>query len=232
MRRLFTQSFRRFSVRLHAWQELREHTLLGTVGLPPTTMLRPARYRPVWYQPVLSDREAHILDSLQVGRGLGFEMRLTVCRTLSCSLRIQRVLITTAPGKRLGPPNSHASGGNFGVTNGVVKGAAWADARNAIPMHGFTQDGVSSPGPCPINCTNNNEMYSFHSGGVHCVLADGAVRFLSQSIDIDTMTSLITAKAHEVIPLGRLRAVNPISHGLDQMARLSSAGANLILSPA
>ena len=104
-------------------------------------------------------------------------------------------------GKRLGPPNSHASGGNFGVTNGVVKGAAWADARNAIPMHGFTQDGVSSPGPCPINCTNNNEMYSFHSGGVHCVLADGAVRFLSQSIDIDTMTSLITAKAHEVIPV-------------------------------
>ena len=104
-------------------------------------------------------------------------------------------------GKRLGPPTSPSSGGNFGVANGVVKGAAWADSRNAIPMHGFTHDGKSSPGPCPINCTNNNEMYSFHSGGVHCVLADGAVRFLSQTIDIDTMASLITSKGHELIPV-------------------------------
>jgi len=104
-------------------------------------------------------------------------------------------------GKRLGPPNSPSSGGNFGVSNGVVKGAAWADSRNAIPMHGFTQDGKSSPEPCPINCTNNNEMYSLHSGGVHCVLADGAVRFLLQTIDIDTMASLITAKGHELIPV-------------------------------
>ncbi|MGI9472076.1 MAG: DUF1559 domain-containing protein [Rubripirellula sp.] len=104
-------------------------------------------------------------------------------------------------GKRLGPDFSPPSGGNFGVTGGVVKGAAWADSRNGIPMHGFTQDGKSSPGPCPINCTNNNEMYSFHSGGVHCVLADGAVRFLSQTIDIDTMASLITSQGHEVVPL-------------------------------
>lgn len=68
-------------------------------------------------------------------------------------------------------------------------------------MHGFTQNGVSSPAPCPINCTKDNEMYSFHSGGVHCVLADGAVRFLTQSIDIDTMASLITSNGRQVVPL-------------------------------
>ena len=100
---------------------------------------------------------------------------------------------------RLGPRYSPPSGGNFGVENGIVKGAAWADARNGIPMHGFTYDGASSPGPCPMNCTNNNEMFSFHPGGVHCLLADGAVRFLSESIDIDTMASLITAGSKEVI---------------------------------
>ncbi len=66
------------------------------------------------------------------------------------------------------------------------KGAAWADSCNAIPMDGFLQDGKYSPSPWPSNCTNNSERYSFHSGGVHCVLADGAVRFLSQTIDIDT----------------------------------------------
>jgi hypothetical protein len=44
-------------------------------------------------------------------------------------------------------------------------------------------------------------MYSFHSGGVHCVLVDGAVRFLFQTLDIDTMASLITAKGAELIPV-------------------------------
>lgn len=44
-------------------------------------------------------------------------------------------------------------------------------------------------------------MYSFHSGGVHCVLLDGAVRFFFQAIDIDTMASLITAKGVELIPV-------------------------------
>lgn len=100
---------------------------------------------------------------------------------------------------------------NFGVDNGIVKGAAWADSRNGIPMHGFTQDGATSPGPCPVNCTNNNEMYSLHSGGVHCVLADGAVRFITQTIDIDTMASLITARAHEGHSRRRLRAVDQIA---------------------
>ncbi|MFK8115119.1 MAG: DUF1559 domain-containing protein [Rubripirellula sp.] len=104
-------------------------------------------------------------------------------------------------GGRLGPKHSPPSGGNFGVTGGVVKGAAWADSRNGIPMHGFTYDGASSPGPCPINCTNNNEMFSFHSDGVHCLLTDGAVRFISKSIDIDTMASLITSKCREVIDI-------------------------------
>ena len=104
-------------------------------------------------------------------------------------------------GHRLGPRTSPSTGGNFGVSNGVVKGAAWADARNGIPMHGFTSDGARSPGPCPINCTNNNEMYSFHSGGIHCVLADGAVRFLAKEIEIDVMASMITVRGGEVIPM-------------------------------
>lgn len=95
-------------------------------------------------------------------------------------------------GKRLGPSYSPPSGGNFGMTGGVVKGVVWADSGNGIPMHGFTQDGVSSRGPCSINCTNNNETYSFHSGGARCVLGDTAVRLsLSRSISTPWPHSLL-----------------------------------------
>jgi len=103
-------------------------------------------------------------------------------------------------GGHIGPRNVPSTGGNFGVSNGVVKGAAWADPRNTIPMHGFTQDGLVSPGPCGINCTNNNEMFSLHAAsGVHALLADGSVRFLVDTTDIDVVASLITVNARETV---------------------------------
>ncbi len=105
-------------------------------------------------------------------------------------------------GGKIGPPNVAATGGNFGVSGGVVKGSAWADPRNTIPMHGFTQDGLVSPGPCPINCTNNNEMFSLHAAsGVHALLADGSVRFLVDTTDIDVVASLITIRSQETVDI-------------------------------
>ena len=102
--------------------------------------------------------------------------------------------------KGLGPDFLPSTGGNFGVNNGTVRGAAWADSVNAIPMHGFTWDGLRSPGPCPINCTNNNEMYSKHAAsGVMLLMADGAVRFMTDSVPIDLMASLITRGAKEMV---------------------------------
>ena len=111
---------------------------------------------------------------------------------------------TTRPefwaGRKLGPDFLPSTGGNFGVSNGVVRGAAWADPSNTIPMHGFTKDGLRSPGPCPINCTNNNEMFSMHmADGVNIVLADGSVRFLVDTTDIDIVASLITVHGGEIV---------------------------------
>ena len=36
----------------------------------------------------------------------------------------------------------------------------------------------------------NNSLGSFHVGGVHILLADGAVRFISDNIDIETLRRL------------------------------------------
>jgi len=55
------------------------------------------------------------------------------------------------------------------------------------------------PGPCAINCTNNNEAFSFHPGGVNLGFADRHVRFVSENIDIQIYASLITRDAGEII---------------------------------
>ena len=95
-------------------------------------------------------------------------------------------------------PDNNDPGAGLAVVDGRVEGAGWANAFNAIPLHGFTRDGLSVPGPCPINCTNNNEAFGFHPGGVNAAFADGGVRFLSESIDIKTYAALITRAGGEV----------------------------------
>jgi len=90
--------------------------------------------------------------------------------------------------------------GNLDVKNGYVMGGGWANPSIAIPLHGFTKDGMRCHHPCAINCTNNNEVFSFHKGGVNIVFADGAVHFINQNIDFSTYAGLITRQGGEVIP--------------------------------
>lgn len=100
-----------------------------------------------------------------------------------------------------GPDDVDPGGGNFAVVAGRVQGAGWADSANGIPLHGFTLDGLVAPGPIAINCTNNNEAYSFHPGGVSGMYADGSVHFISDSIEIQTMAALVTRSGGEIFSL-------------------------------
>ncbi len=103
--------------------------------------------------------------------------------------------------KGRGPNNNTPGGGNLSVRNGRVRGAGWADTSNAIPLHTFRRDGLRVPGPCPINCTNNNEAFSFHPGGFDTAFADGSVRFLAETISIATYAGLITRSGSEVVQI-------------------------------
>ena len=64
---------------------------------------------------------------------------------------------------------------------------------------GATHDGAARPGPCAINCTNDFEVYSFHSGGANAVFTDGSVHFLGASIDIHVLARLVTRAGGEVV---------------------------------
>jgi prepilin-type N-terminal cleavage/methylation domain-containing protein/prepilin-type processing-associated H-X9-DG protein len=99
--------------------------------------------------------------------------------------------------KGLGPARNFPGGGNLPVIGGRVYGAGWADPSHAIPVHSFTRDGLRVPGPCPLNCTNNNEAFSFHPGGVDALFVDGGVRLLHETIELQTYVSLVTRAGYE-----------------------------------
>ena len=89
---------------------------------------------------------------------------------------------------------------DFDSTSGSVNGASRDGliinrTRNDAPV--FTTDRIG--GPCAINCTNSSEYYSFHPGGINISLVDGSVRFLSDSVNAQILSAVITRAGREVI---------------------------------
>lgn len=79
-----------------------------------------------------------------------------------------------------------------------VDGAGWADHRADFSINGFDPSTQSRPGPCAINCTNDNEIYSFHTSGAHALFGDGHVSLLSRSISIRNLSRLVTRSAGDI----------------------------------
>ncbi|NLS92156.1 MAG: DUF1559 domain-containing protein [Planctomycetaceae bacterium] len=97
------------------------------------------------------------------------------------------------------PTENTPGGGSPDVTGGRVLGAGWADDRNAMTLHGFTNDGLTAPGPCGMNCTNNDEAFGFHPGVVTVAFGDGGVRLLNETIAIDVFAALMTSNGKEIL---------------------------------
>lgn len=79
---------------------------------------------------------------------------------------------------------------------GYVAGGGWPSANNYFVVHGASSEGTGA-GPCPINCTNDNEIYSFHSRGALALFGDGAVHFLPANVDMRVLASIVTIAAGE-----------------------------------
>jgi hypothetical protein len=94
-----------------------------------------------------------------------------------------------------------------GGTNPYMNGP-WAHQGNDIAVDGSwfntganppqfanitSVTAAAAPNRCSLNCTNQGEIYSFHSGGAHGGLGDASVQFLSRSIDLRILM-LISAR--------------------------------------
>ena len=88
--------------------------------------------------------------------------------------------------------------GGSRVAGKYLSGGGWA-SRNLLGIRGTKSDGTDFIGPCAVNCTNEREVYSFHTGGANVVFADGAVHFLGANIDIRVFARLVTIAGGEVV---------------------------------
>jgi prepilin-type N-terminal cleavage/methylation domain-containing protein len=87
--------------------------------------------------------------------------------------------------------------GKLAISNGQTDGG-WADRENEYITHGYNTTGTTSGGVCHTNCTNNNEVYSFHLGGANHVMADGSVKFVRSSMDIRQFVRFITREGGDI----------------------------------
>jgi prepilin-type N-terminal cleavage/methylation domain-containing protein/prepilin-type processing-associated H-X9-DG protein len=76
---------------------------------------------------------------------------------------------------------------------------SWGNPGCTIQLAGFDPTTKNAPGPCAVNCQNNNEIYSFHQGLANVVFADGSVRSLKASASLQVVANLITRAGGEVV---------------------------------
>jgi prepilin-type N-terminal cleavage/methylation domain-containing protein/prepilin-type processing-associated H-X9-DG protein len=93
--------------------------------------------------------------------------------------------------------------GTTSVNRPFPTGGVWASHNKGFIIDGAQPNGNTAirPGSCSMNCSNDNEVYSFHSGGSQALLADGSVQFLSSSLPIDQLVALVSRHGGEVVTL-------------------------------
>lgn len=73
---------------------------------------------------------------------------------------------------------------------------AWAHSGNDIAIDGSNAAGgtlalaADVPTACRVNCANQGEVYSFHSGGSNICMGDGSVRFMSESVSLKALLTM------------------------------------------
>jgi prepilin-type N-terminal cleavage/methylation domain-containing protein/prepilin-type processing-associated H-X9-DG protein len=107
------------------------------------------------------------------------------------------------------------AGGNL-LTNRANAGG-WCRPASDFSVDGSSLDGSVIPGPCPLNCTNGEdigsqtfpytyygsegtgEAYGFHPGGANFVFGDGSVKFVKETVSIRIFASLVTRAGGEIV---------------------------------
>jgi prepilin-type N-terminal cleavage/methylation domain-containing protein/prepilin-type processing-associated H-X9-DG protein len=82
------------------------------------------------------------------------------------------------------------------------QGIGWADSEGPFSLDGASADGSfeGCGADCRIamNKRNDNEPYSFHTGGANFLFSDGHIQFMRDSVQLTTLAALCTRAGGEV----------------------------------
>lgn len=53
--------------------------------------------------------------------------------------------------------------------------------------------------PCAVNCSNDNQPFSLHEGGLNLLFCDGSVKFVNQAVTARTFAALVTYCGGEIL---------------------------------
>jgi prepilin-type processing-associated H-X9-DG protein len=72
-------------------------------------------------------------------------------------------------------------------------GGAWGDPYTYAHLAGSSPSGQrgASYGTCLVNCTSDNELFSFHPGGVNLCFGDGSIHFIKETINPKVLVYLV-----------------------------------------
>ncbi|WP_020472800.1 DUF1559 domain-containing protein [Zavarzinella formosa] len=98
---------------------------------------------------------------------------------------------------------------NPAASGNVPAAGVWADHQTGMVFDGCdpanpgdtataTTSSNAAARTKAMNCTNNTEFYSFHTGGCNSLMGDGSVRFIRDSITITSMVALLTRANGEI----------------------------------
>jgi prepilin-type N-terminal cleavage/methylation domain-containing protein/prepilin-type processing-associated H-X9-DG protein len=95
------------------------------------------------------------------------------------------------------------------LVDGIIEtvtagGGAWADQFTYARLAGAQgrQNG-NRGGTCMVNCTNDDEIFSWHPGGANALFADGSVHFLNSNSSVQLIATLVTRAGGEILSAGQ-----------------------------
>ncbi|MFO0890639.1 MAG: DUF1559 domain-containing protein [Isosphaeraceae bacterium] len=117
-----------------------------------------------------------------------------------------------------GRPFAYRKGGKVvqSIPDHRVNAGGWARPASDVTLNGSTADGSFFPGPVVVNAANGEDVFgqpfphpyygtegtggifAFHPGGGNFLLGDGSVRFVKETVTLQTFAALVSAKGGEI----------------------------------
>lgn len=104
-----------------------------------------------------------------------------------------RTVAALVPSRQCLPVRRHRIPLTFDACNPTTGGANGSATAPAVSAPAATRTKA-------VNCSNDDEIYAFHTGGANLARCDGSVSFFSESVSFEVVGALITRNNGEVIP--------------------------------